>query len=243
MSFTPIPPFIPENDPFTQIVPFTYRDGRTYLRELEALIKRLNEVIGEANEANAALYQKVIDVANELIEKVNASDAELREFVTLTDEELRAWVALEVDKVLNASIEVNDAIVNILVRNPTSLTNAALSEMFAPLFAAVNSRVDEANVNLDSLTAHLGKYLVTPEMFGAVGDGLTNDSAAFQSAINSMPNGGILTLKPGTEYSIPTTVVLHSNITIEGSGATLRKRAGAIERCLFSNMSKPGATG
>lgn len=84
---------------------------------------------------------------------------------------------------------------------------------------------------------------VSPESFGAVGDGLANDSAAFQAAIDSMPNGGVLTLTKGAEYSLPVTVVLRSNTTIEGNGAVLRKRAGADERCVFSNLSAPNAKG
>lgn len=93
------------------------------------------------------------------------------------------------------------------------------------------------------LSSGLLSRSVTPEDFGAVGDGITSDSAAFQLAIDAMPGGGVLTLSRGTEYSLPVTVVLHSNITINGNGATLRKRAGADERCIFSNLSEPNATG
>ena len=54
---------------------------------------------------------------------------------------------------------------------------------------------------------------VTPEMFGAVGDGVTDDSAALQAAIDS---GRSVFLPDGT-YLIGSTVTISSNVTIFGS--------------------------
>src|SRR5208283_619233 len=59
----------------------------------------------------------------------------------------------------------------------------------------------------------------TPQEFGAVGDGVTDDSAAFQNAINAVYNsgksgGGVVYVPPGnyafyTNLNIPTGVTLH----------------------------------
>lgn len=60
---------------------------------------------------------------------------------------------------------------------------------------------------------------VFPESFGAVGDGITDDSAAFTLAIASFPsNGGVLYLGNKT-YLINTQVVINKPITIQGQGA------------------------
>lgn len=54
--------------------------------------------------------------------------------------------------------------------------------------------------------------------FGAVGDGVTNDTAAIQRAINSVPvAGGGVFLPPGT-YAISSALKLRANLTICGCG-------------------------
>lgn len=63
----------------------------------------------------------------------------------------------------------------------------------------------------------------TPQQFGAVGDGITDDSAAFQNAINAVynsggPGGGVVFVPAGfyafyTNINIPTGVTLHGDWT------------------------------
>jgi autotransporter-associated beta strand protein len=65
--------------------------------------------------------------------------------------------------------------------------------------------------------------LTTPQQFGAVGDGITDDSAAFQNAMNAVynsggPGGGVVFVPAGfyafyKNISIPTGVTLHGNWT------------------------------
>jgi hypothetical protein len=57
--------------------------------------------------------------------------------------------------------------------------------------------------------------------FGAVGDGVTDDSVAVQTAINNMTSGGTLVFPFGT-YKINTSILVpYSNITIIGNGSTI----------------------
>ena len=63
--------------------------------------------------------------------------------------------------------------------------------------------------------------VTTPQEYGAVGDGVTDDSAAFQNAINAVYNsggngGGVIYIPPGhyafyTNITVPTGVTLHGD--------------------------------
>lgn len=54
--------------------------------------------------------------------------------------------------------------------------------------------------------------------FGAMGDGVTDDTAAIQSAMNSMTNGGVLFVPGGTYIVSATLTIPYSNIKLLGSG-------------------------
>lgn len=59
---------------------------------------------------------------------------------------------------------------------------------------------------------------VTPEMFGAKGDGSTNDTTAIQNAVN---NGGFVLFTPGKHYVTNNVVRLVGNTIIDLNGSTL----------------------
>lgn len=67
--------------------------------------------------------------------------------------------------------------------------------------------------------------------FGAKGDGLTDDSQAFNLAIGKIREmgGGVLLLPPGKTYWVKERIELTSNIVIYGYGATMTRRINAGE--------------
>jgi hypothetical protein len=68
---------------------------------------------------------------------------------------------------------------------------------------------------------------VTPEEFGAAGDGVTDDTTALQNAVNSAAaNKNILVLKSGKTYLIRNPVTATSRIHIVGWGARIKLDAG-----------------
>lgn len=59
---------------------------------------------------------------------------------------------------------------------------------------------------------------VQDQNFGAKGDGVTDDTAAIQSAINSLPNGGVVYLPPtGAAYLISDSITLGNGVILEGN--------------------------
>ena len=71
---------------------------------------------------------------------------------------------------------------------------------------------------------------VSVKDFGAVGDGVTDDTAAIQAAVTSLPIGGALLFLEGT-YVItsPISFTGKTNITVSGYGATIQCGATRIE--------------
>lgn len=59
---------------------------------------------------------------------------------------------------------------------------------------------------------------VTPEMFGAVGNGTTDDSVALQSALNEK---GIVVFKNGVAYKVTQTLRINKDTTIDLNGSTI----------------------
>ena len=69
----------------------------------------------------------------------------------------------------------------------------------------------------DNLQDGIEQFGITPQMFGAKGDGVTDDTVAFKNTFQKLDNGGILFLPPGT-YLISSSLDIPSGVTIEGSG-------------------------
>ncbi len=71
--------------------------------------------------------------------------------------------------------------------------------------------------------------------FGAAGDGLTDDTAAFESAIAALANPGVVSVPAGT-YRITRSLALKSGLVLRGAGATASKLVfnlgGASDPCL-----------
>ena len=75
MPFLPIPPYTNSANPITNITPFTYGDGYTYLSMLEDMRVYLNTMIESVN-ANTDSANDVVDQFTELVNHVNDAIAD-----------------------------------------------------------------------------------------------------------------------------------------------------------------------
>ena len=75
MPFLPIPPYTNSANPITNITPFTYGDGYTYLSLLEDMRVYLNTMIESVN-ANTDSANDVVEQFTELVNHVNAAIAD-----------------------------------------------------------------------------------------------------------------------------------------------------------------------
>jgi hypothetical protein len=67
--------------------------------------------------------------------------------------------------------------------------------------------------------------VMSPRMYGAVGDGVTDDTVAIQDMFDNAPAGATIHFAPGT-YSVTNGVMIRRhNLTVTGSGATIRADA------------------
>lgn len=80
---------------------------------------------------------------------------------------------------------------------------------------------------------------VSPEDFGAAGDGVTDDASAIQLALNAAA-GGVVKLKAGKTYGIGASLLIDTDTTLDARGATI-KRIAAINNMIRNNGD--GATG
>ena len=79
----------------------------------------------------------------------------------------------------------------------------------------------------------LGAMTISPEWWGAAGNGVTDDGAVLQAMWNSISDGSTVTFTSGKTYYITQgSTISHSNINITGYGATL-KWNGALSRSLL----------
>lgn len=94
------------------------------------------------------------------------------------------------------------------------------NQVIARAILRIESKVDEAN-------GAVSKLHVTPQMFGAIGDGKADDTKAIKTAIEAI-GGGISTLHlPTGTYLVSEDIPLVSNMTLEGEGNnTVIKRIG-----------------
>jgi hypothetical protein len=224
--------------PISQIQPFTYQDDVTYLDILYLLRDYIrNQVVPQLNhlsdEVDAAIddmlaaVQKAIDdqtasvdakIAQldarvdtkiaDLVTLVNGKVADLTTFVNTSIADLTTYVDEQVQLIIDDSIEVQDPVVAGMFGDPVTQTRVAADAVYSAMIYRKGSRINVAD-------------------YGAVGNGVANDTTAIANAITAASaGGGSVYFRPGTYLSEPLTIP--ANVTLFGdSAATIKARSAS----------------
>lgn len=121
-----------------------------------------------------------------------------------------------VDNATSAKTKWDKGSADAAAARSTADSNAAILE-------ALGVRTTQEAEHLDNITK-INNYFITPQMFGAKGDGVTDDSSAFDQAIAAIVNtynvGGLYytLFVPAGNYLLEHTVTLHSFICVKSLG-------------------------
>lgn len=100
--------------------------------------------------------------------------------------------------------------------SPRPIANQAIARAFQNLL-----------VGYERTHAAVAKLHVTPQMFGAIGDGEADDTDAILNAIDALGNGISVLYLPAGTYLVSENIPLVSNMTLRGDGHnSIIKRAG-----------------
>lgn len=185
MAITPIEQYVPSYVPIPTIQPFTYRDGVTYWEKLNGIIRYMNRtVVPFVNDNITTISTDVADQITALIAQVNAAR----------------------DEIINSSITVQDPVVSGIVTDDASQTRVTLDSIYASLsavdslivdFNGVKDTVNSGRLSDSALNTKISGFTgINVRSFGAIGDGVTDDTAAIQAAINSAGVGTTIIFPP-----------------------------------------------
>jgi len=73
--------------------------------------------------------------------------------------------------------------------------------------------------------------------FGAVGDGIADDTAAIQAAITSLTATGGTVFFPAGEYKTDGGVTLVGNLTLQGETGTILKPTDSVSQWAYRGLS------
>lgn len=201
---SPIPPINFSTTPATNVTPFTYRDGTTFLDRLEYLKRYIDrELVPWIKKSYGELTEQIETEINGLIAAVNSAIDEVEQF---TQEKFDEFEVI-VQQIINNSIELQDSVLAGIIGNPTSNTAPALKEF-------INEQVRKTTAPV-----------VNAESFGVL-PGVGNIRQELQAAIAATPDGGTLVIPPSTvPYDFTGTIWSRTgkSITIDAPGVTLRK--------------------
>lgn len=256
---TPLGSYVAPYKPLTNITPFTYRDGTTYLEILRYLREYLNDtLVTYINDNFGELGDTFETEVNVLITEVNAQLAAQSESVDGSIADLTAYVNAQVASIIGSSVQLQDPILKTIVQNPASQSRVALDAIYAD--QATEDTVANGRLKATTLDSHVSVDLIKPvtdtlvrknEMplnvkdFGALGDNVNDDTAEIQAAINTAfaAGGGTVYVPPGTyklSASTEPDVLYNSGVQYAANTVALIVRKGVtvigagVGRSVFS---------
>lgn len=154
-------------------------------------------ILKDAEEFRVAMRQEFEDFIDVVELKLQSQDKEIADAIKYMKNNLEEGINKVVSDMIESG-EFNDAIISSLTEITTAIDNETTARQNADndLQTAIDNEVTERQ------KAILAYKVKTPEMFGAIGDGVTDDTQAFVSAITSLNNDEYLTLLLTSKYRI-----------------------------------------
>jgi hypothetical protein len=261
MSIPTIPPYVPSFKPVPTVTPFTYRDGVTMLKKLDNMVRYINIVIIPfINNNFEALADEVEADINNMIQLVNDAIQEVIDSGVTIQDPVVAGIfgnpASQTRVVTDALYAAKSAlqVIEDLV-NTGRLSDAALAAEFAAKSietivttgrlsdAALNTEFVARADNYDKLAAIGLIKVITPEMYGAVGDGTADDTTAFQTMATHVATGVKVVLNGNKTYVLNDTFHVTNANDWEMTGGDIKFKttassvSGALKAILLENCN------
>lgn len=223
MSYQPIPPFVPGYLPIPNVTPFTYRDGLTYIRKLEDIVRYIDRVIVPyLNSTLDSFSTSFVDEINALTEQVNNS----------------------VNLVINSSIDLQDPVLAGVINDTSSESRGKLDSLYASVsaidgiltsIATVEELVETGRLSSEAVAQTIGLTWNVLD-FGVERESSEDQTPAILAAFNSKP-GETFRFPPGN-YRLDTSLKIASgNSIILESGARLYAGSAMVTLVDFDNES------
>lgn len=153
--------------------------------------------------SSISLTKEVADKINELVDAYNEFSKTDLEWKQTQEGTIRKGILYMKDNLINT-------LYDLLKIYDRETIKQIMSEAYGLEFDKMAELLNHINV------------IVTPQMFGAVGDGVTNDTEAIEKAISSLHEGDVLHFPTGRYLMVGKAVdVATANITFSGNGLIL----------------------
>lgn len=171
------------------------------------LPENTNRLYKEEAISSIGLSREIANKINELIDAYNS----------FSEEDLR-WKQTQEGIIRKGIVYMKDNLVNSIYEMMKSYDNDTIKRI---MLEAYGAELEAYGAELENLGVELAKIkvIVTPQMFGAKGDGVTNDIEAIENAIGALNEGDVLYFPRGTYLMIGREVsITKPNITFKGEG-------------------------
>ena len=188
-------------------------------------------------------FVKTISVNGTNIAKDNDKNIAIK--VPITTIKLDGNTISPVDYIVNLDLASVYAKKDEIPKNVSELQNDAgyiKQEVVDQLIPIKAIKVNNVTIPPDeNRTVNIENVYVTPEEFGAIGDGTTNDSSAFNACIAKANETGKYVLLSNKIYLISNTLNKMTNVNIIGINASIKvnnnKLANDIDNCFFKGIT------
>lgn len=231
--------------------------GNLQTKDKTTVVNALNEVvtnIGNKDTLNTSSKDTIVNAINELLQSMVDADVEMDERLTQSIHDSITNVLSEIGErnglnTLNKNTivsAINEVLSNVGDLNDLNTTvKTSVVESLNEVLRMVNENVTDV---LETVTEQLEQRVKKEDMtvnvkdFGAIGNGIADDTNAIINAINSLKGDGSVYFPTG-RYNITRTINLKSGVSLYGDGLFSSVIQTNIQNLTMFAMLFPSSTG